>query len=103
MRGEMAEGDSRAKCFGGAAYCAHRASDLMSAHFVGIAAADQRCITSSERAGASCRRDEGGMDNEEQAAIKGCSNVSEVAEPKVASCSGWSARNGSHVVLVTAM
>ena len=103
MRGEMAEGDSRAKCLGGAAYCSRRAADLMSAHFVDIAAADQGCITSSERAGASCRRDEGGMDNEEQAAIKGCSNVSEVAEPKVASCSGWSARNGSHVVLVTAM
>ena len=102
MRGEMAEGDSRAKCLGGAAYCSRRAADLMSAHFVDIAAADQGCITSSERAGASCRRDEGGMDDEEQAAIKGCSNVSEVAEPKVASCSGWSARNGSHVVLVTA-
>ena len=72
-----------------------------SAYLLDIAAADQGCITSSERAGASCRRDEGGMDDEEQAAIKGCSNVSEVAEPKVASCSGWSARNGSQVVFVT--
>ena len=85
MRGEMAEGDSRAKCLCGAAHCSRTAADLTSAHFVDIAAADQGCITSSERAGASCRRDEGCVDDEEQAAIKGCSTVSEAAELEAAS------------------
>jgi hypothetical protein len=57
-----------------------------SAYLLDIAAADQRCITSPERAGASCRRDGGRRENEEQAAIKGCSTVSQAAELEAVSC-----------------
>ena len=55
-----------------------------SAYLLDIAAADQRCI--NRRAGASCRRGGGRRENEEQAAIKGCSTVSQAAELEAVSC-----------------
>ena len=56
-----------------------------SAYLLDIAAADQRCIT-YRRAGASSRRGGGRRENEEQAAIKGCSTVSQAAELEAVSC-----------------